>query len=123
MWCARNFLSRPGSTVVVRAGRNWAAFGSPFFYLRSSFQRRRYGKQPVSVKRVAPLLCSVRQKRGVLGFTGVVGAGKAGSQAPFIERLTAPFTHLGGGTDATCCFKCKRDGVRKISRIQHGNLQ
>lgn len=34
MWCARLSLSRPDSAVVVRAGRNWAAFGSPFFYLR-----------------------------------------------------------------------------------------
>ncbi len=34
MWCARLPLSRPDSAVVVRVGRNWAAFGSPFFYLR-----------------------------------------------------------------------------------------
>ena len=33
MWCARLPLSRPDSAVVVRVGRNWAAFGSPFFYL------------------------------------------------------------------------------------------
>ena len=33
MWCARLSLSRPDSAVVVRAGRNWAAFGSPFFLL------------------------------------------------------------------------------------------
>ena len=34
MWCARLSLSRPGSAVVVRVGRNWATFGSPFFLCR-----------------------------------------------------------------------------------------
>lgn len=34
MWCARLPLSRPDSAVVVRAGRNWATFGSPFFLRR-----------------------------------------------------------------------------------------
>ncbi len=36
MWCALNSLSRPDSTVVVCAGRNWAALGSPFFLSCSS---------------------------------------------------------------------------------------
>ena len=34
MWCALLPSSRPDSTVVVCVGRNWAALGSPFFYLR-----------------------------------------------------------------------------------------
>lgn len=38
MWCARLSLSRPGSAVVVRAGRNWATFGSPFFLLGNFFR-------------------------------------------------------------------------------------
>lgn len=33
MWCARLPLPRPGDTVVVCVGRNWAALGSPFFFL------------------------------------------------------------------------------------------
>lgn len=33
MWCALLPSSRPDSTVVVCAGRNWAALGSPFFLL------------------------------------------------------------------------------------------
>lgn len=31
MWCARLPLSRPGDTVVVCAGRNWAALWVAFF--------------------------------------------------------------------------------------------
>lgn len=33
MWCARPPLPRPDDTVVVCAGRNWAAYWSPFFFL------------------------------------------------------------------------------------------
>ena len=39
MWCALLPSSRPDSTVVVCAGRNWAALGSPFFYLCCIFAR------------------------------------------------------------------------------------
>ncbi len=31
MWCARLPLPRPGDTVVVCAGRNWAALWVAFF--------------------------------------------------------------------------------------------
>lgn len=40
MWCALLPSSRPDSTVVVCAGRNWAALGSPFFYLSTADRGR-----------------------------------------------------------------------------------
>lgn len=40
MWCARLPLLRPDSAVVVRVGRNWAAFWSPFFCLRTHTRNR-----------------------------------------------------------------------------------
>jgi hypothetical protein len=76
MWCARLLLSPPDSTVVVCAGRNWAALGSPFFYLKlsDSFLRRRCVKQPGSIERISFLLSSCRQKECVLRFTSVISA-------------------------------------------------
>ena len=100
MWCALLPSSRPDSTVVVCAGRNWAALGSPFFYLRCSFLWGRCMEQPSGIKSIALLLRSSRQKRGVLGFTGVVGSRQACCLAPLVQRLITPVAHLGGGPDA-----------------------
>jgi hypothetical protein len=58
--------TRPDSTVVVCIGRNWAALGSPFFYLSCSFLWGRRMKQPSRIKSIALLLRSNCQKRGVL---------------------------------------------------------
>ncbi|AOS38503.1 hypothetical protein A0U95_06975 [Pseudomonas brassicacearum] len=71
-------------------------------------------KQPSRIKSIALLLRSSRQKRGVLGFTGVIGSRQAGCQTPFIQCLIAPVAYLGGSTDAPYGFKSKRDGIWKV---------
>ena len=114
MWCALLPSSRPDSTVVVCAGRNWAALGSPFFYLCCISLWRRRMKQPSRIKSIALLLRSIRQKLGVLGFTGVIGSRQARCQTPFIQRLVATVADPGSCADAPHRFKSERDGIWKV---------
>lgn len=71
-------------------------------------------KQPSRIKIITFLLCSIRQKHGVLGFTCVIGSRQAGCQTPFIQGLIAPVAYLSGSTDAAYGFESKRDGIRKV---------
>lgn len=122
MWCARLSLSRPDSAVVVRAGRNLAAFGSPFFLSRSCFLRSRCVQQPSSLECVAFLLRSSRQQLGVFGFTCVIRSRKACSLTPFVQCLVASIAYLRSGPDAAYGFKRKCNSARKICGVQHDNL-